>query len=827
MTKLTRLSTYRPVWTLVLVLAVSAYLATGLGFSEVRPLLEGELPESNPVVHDYNLFAQRNPHRNFYVLGIESREPSGIWNPRTLAKIIEVSDEASYLDGALPNVQSIATWEHVTGNEDTIDIERLMPEVPEGAAEMARVRQVVQSDPLIFGRLVSEDERMALVRLTFRDDAAPDVIHSGLVQLRDRFADPEKIIIFGREYSNVEMNKAVDQNIRVVLPLAGLLLLAFFYLSFGRWQAVWLAFTMIVLSVVDFLGLMGVLGIPQTVLSSTVPVILIVVLGSYVVHLLRRVYEEAERMPWERAVSTAVATTGRPVAIAAATTALGFATLAVFQIYSIREFGMLAAAGVLICGVISITWLPAALLVFCSRAPEESMRLRRPFLAFIEWITEAAVGVSSARRSTLLCVTTAVVLLSVAGLSRLSLGDSPSKYYASGHPVRDAFETFVEHFGGDGFLFVEFSAPAGKTAFDPDFLGRVHAFQRDAEEIEHVGYASSVVDRVFMRTNRIMNGDDPAYERVPETERLAASYAEVFRWTAPETLAEMLEDVDSPRRLVVDVFAEVEDSVLIDKTVQDLRALVELHFPSPEAGSAIFGGEWFVWIAQNEYIVKGKLLNLALSILLVGAVCLAAMRTVRLAAISVLPAGLSALMLFGIMGAIGIRLNMTTCVLTAMVVGIGVDFAVHFLVRYEEIKSKAGSGADPDLLRAATIRCAASPILFDSFSNVVAFSVCMVSALVPVRNFGWLICFSMLACAATTLMLLPSLVPRGEGKRDIVSGAAAESHPSRLSHSGGGFHGEPLSPASAGRWGPYGGAPLLARDLFVVLWVNLRGRLRP
>jgi predicted RND superfamily exporter protein len=638
-----------------------------------------------------------------------------------------------------------------------------MPEVPAAASEIARVRKIVLDDPLLYGRLISKDERMALVRLTFFDDAEPHLIHRGMVELRERFEGPERIILFGREYSNVEMNKAVDQNIGTLLPLAGLLLLVFFYVCFGRWQAVWVALTMIVLSVIDFLGLMGVLGIPQTVLSSTVPVILIVVLGSYVVHLLRRVYEEAERMPWEEAVCKAVARTGGAVAIAAVTTAVGFATLTVFQIYSIREFGILAAAGVLICGALSITWLPAALLVFCRSAPKESMGLRGPYLALIEWLTEGAVRVSSARRCVLLCAVLAFVAASAAGLSQLNLGDAPSKYYASGHPVREAFETFVEHFGGDGYLFVELSAPDGKTAFDPDFLGRVHAFQRDAEEIEHVGYASSVVDRVLMRTHRIMHADDPAYERVPETEALAASYAEVFRWTAPETFAEMTENVDSPRRLVVDVFAEIEDSALIEETVDGLRILISRHFPSPEAGSAVFGGEWFLWIAQNEYIVIGKLLNIALSISLVGLVCLAAMRTVRLAVISVLPAGLAALMLFGIMGVVGIRLNMTTCVLTAIVVGIGVDFAVHFLKRYDEIKENAGPGANLDMLRTATVRRAAAPILYDCFSNVAAFSVCAASPLVPVRDFGWLICFSMLACAAATLGLLPSLVPRERG----------------------------------------------------------------
>jgi predicted RND superfamily exporter protein len=316
----------------------------------------------------------------------------------------------------------------------------------------------------------------------------------------------------------------------------------------------------------------------------------------------------------------------------------------------------------------------------------------------------------------------------------------------------------LAHFGGDGFLFVEITAPADDSVFDPHFLQRVAAFQADAAAVPGIAWASSLVDRVIMRSHRVMNGDDPSYERVPETEELASTYTEVFRWSAPETLAEMTEDVDRPARLAVDIFADVNDSARIARMVASLRALLAEHFPSANEGRAIFGGEWVLWIAQTHYIVVGKIWNVITSIPMVALVCLWQLRSLRGAVLSVLPAGFAALMVIGLMGIIGIRLDLASCVITSIVVGIGADFALHFILRHREVVAEAGHAMSAQNARETAVRLAAPPIINDAISNIVAFSVCAASPLIPVREFGWLICLSMFASAATALTLLPGFL---------------------------------------------------------------------
>jgi len=761
-------------------LAVCACLATGLTYAERRPVFEGELPESDWIVRQTNEFKQRHPGRNFYAIGIEADGPAGVWNPRTLRKLAALSEEAARIPGALPNVQSLSTWDHVVAVDDAVHVEPLMAAPPTEAAAIDRLRAIVQGERLLHGRLVSPDGKMALVRVTFAEDARQSEVHAGLERLRSRFDGPERIAIFGRHHLNEEIDFAVGTHIGVLLPISIVLLLMFQYLCFGRWQAVWATGSLIGLTVVSYLGAMGLLEIPQSVVSSTVPVVLVVVLGSYVVHYLDRVYREAPHRSWPDAVQTALVHTGPPVALAAATTAAGFGSLLVFDIYSVREFGLLAASGVVIGGVLWLVWMPAALLVFAHEAPREHWWGRAGYLSLIARTADLAAHVAVERRTPVRIVTGVVVGLSVIGLLQLRAGSNPPEFFPDGHRVREGFERLLEHFGGDGFLSISIEAPAGTDAYDPEFLQRVAAFEDGTASVDRVRYASSVTSTVLARMHRKMNGDDPTHEHVPENRRLVAQYLELYRWDAPDTLAEMIEDADPPRHVAVDLFANVNDSSAIADAITELRGQLDEHFAGETQGRAIFGGEWVLWTALNRYIVRGKMLNMAAAVVLVGLFCLLGLRSGRAALAAVLPATLAALVVFGVMGAMGIRLDLASCVITSIVIGVGVDFAVHFLMRQREVAIAAGPDADPAIVSADAVRLSAPPILFDTLSNAVAFSVCILSPLTPVRDFGWLICLSMLACAAATLTLLPGVAaPRAARTPVLVLPVRTPSDPDR------------------------------------------------
>jgi len=111
--------------------------------------------------------------------------------------------------------------------------------------------------------------------------------------------------------------------------------------------------------------------------------------------------------------------------------------------------------------------------------------------------------------------------------------------------------------------------------------------------------------------------------------------------------------------------------------------------------------------------------------------------------------------LFGLMGTFGIELNVVTAMLSSIMIGVGVDYTVHFLWRFRE-ERQAGHGAEEAAYRALT--SVGRGIVFNALAVIVGFSVLAFSNFLPVRFFGFLVVVSISACLLAAMALMPALV---------------------------------------------------------------------
>ena len=123
--------------------------------------------------------------------------------------------------------------------------------------------------------------------------------------------------------------------------------------------------------------------------------------------------------------------------------------------------------------------------------------------------------------------------------------------------------------------------------------------------------------------------------------------------------------------------------------------------------------------------------------------------------IAIVPLVFSTIATLGLMGFLGIPLEMATAIITAIGVGIGIDFALHFIMRFKEETILLG---DEKLATIQTMQTAGRAISFDVLSNVLGFSVLLLSSLQPVQNFGGLVAMMMIAVAVSTLLLIPAII---------------------------------------------------------------------
>ena len=153
-------------------------------------------------------------------------------------------------------------------------------------------------------------------------------------------------------------------------------------------------------------------------------------------------------------------------------------------------------------------------------------------------------------------------------------------------------------------------------------------------------------------------------------------------------------------------------------------------------------------------IVEGQLTSLSLSILLVFVLVSLVFRSLGAGFWSVVPLGIAIPVLFGLMGFFGIELNVVTAMLSSIMIGVGVDYTIHFLWRYRNLRR---DGQNPEEAVFQTLTTTGRGIVFNALSVIAGFAVLLISNFLPVKFFGFLVVVSITACLLGALVLLPAI----------------------------------------------------------------------
>lgn len=737
--------TSRPWLVLALLLGTTVVLAMGFSKLETRNNQDSELPDDDPIVETNDRLDAVFGDKTIVLLAIESDD---VFTPSTLAKVDSISEALRDVSGVINDeVTSLTTVNNITGREWGLEVGTFIEEVPTTEAEIQRLRQDVRENPLIYGQLVSKDETLTLVQANVREGYDQEATHADAYALAEKYTGPEKVYVAGDAIQPQEIDKGVQEDMAMLLPLVLGLILVGFYISFGTVRGVLLPFSVAALSVVWTMGAMGLIGFPITVVSSTIPILLVAVSSSYGIHVVHRYYEEALHGDREEATRKATKKIGPAVVMTGLTSALGSATLIIFRVTSIREFGMIAAIGVLFTLVLTMTLIPAVLALLKKQAPKRSHDGSGAFDRILSAMGRFAIQ----RRYTVIAASVVLLVVSAVGVSQIRVGNDFVEYFPEDHRLRTTFETLNDKLGGARFIDVMIDGGEEDAVKNPELLKDIRQFQEFATSHEEVGRTNSFVN-VIRRIHQVMQGGGEEHYAVPDSRDLVAQYLLLYSMSGdPADFADLVDyDYQRAKVRIMLTTSDQEDHERIYNALQDYAGE---HFEGPVR--AEFGGDVMFWLAQIKYIVQGKILNIVLALAVVLLLCMIAFRSFSAGLLSVAPLAVSTLMTFGLMGFIGIRLETGTAIITAIAVGIGVDFALHFLARFRQEMEDEG---DVQASTVLTMRSAGKAISYDVLSNVIGFCAFIFSGFLPVQYFGWLISLTMITVGLSTFLLMPALI---------------------------------------------------------------------
>ncbi len=693
---------------------------------------------------------------------VSERHPDGVLNPTTLGKLYRIVQRSLDLEGVVRrNVKSFATTNNIISASDSLSQERLLKSDSPSPHDIEKLQRALSDNRLFKQVLISEDRKAAAIYISVTDEADAKNITDQIKQfIQDEGgdgADGDRFYIGGQRVAEDVFGVLMFQEMAVLSPIAGLVIFLALWLMFRRLRFTYILSPMLVamFSVLWTMGLMIWLGIPVHIMSSMAPVFLMsygVVDG---IHILSEFSHKSRRSrDRKQAISETVWELRRPMLLTSLTTAAAFTSLYLTDIPPVRIFGVFVAFGILAAWVLTVTLIPA--LVMLTREQQTAARnlIEDSQGLLSRWLVR--LGDFSLRyNKAIFYGGTAVLLLAGLGLTRLRINDSPVWWFKPGAPVRVATDLLNERFGGVSLLYIV--AEGQKDDMKrPEVLRSFERLQKYLEADPWVGKTLSLADLV-KRINRVWNGDDPAFEKIPDSQPAVAQFLLMYLSSGdPSDLQDFVDHTNYDKANII-VQVKNPGSAVMEQVVRRAReylsanALAGVSFGF--AGPGYFNDQW------NLEMFQGMGLSLLGSALVVLILLMLDFRSITWGIAGIMPLAFTILVSYGVLAWAGKEFNMPIEVISALSLGMAVDFAIHFIDRFRERYRRCShSRARLSEAMSWTTAVPGVAILRNAIILLVGFLVLLFAPLTPYVNVGGFIAAIMLLSSLTTLFFLPALI---------------------------------------------------------------------
>ncbi|MCE9549574.1 MAG: outer membrane lipoprotein-sorting protein [Betaproteobacteria bacterium] len=722
------------------------------------------LPQSHPYVTTSNLVEKVFGSKYVVMVGITPKE-GDIYQPVVLEKVQRMTAAFLQTPGVVKeNLLSLSSKraKNIAGTAEGLEVKPLMSNVPTTAAQIIELRKAIEKNPVYLNSIVSVDAKTTAILVEFKDGPGGfRAIMNKVEAVVEHERDSRVEINVGGIPSFLARIEIYSERIGFLFPIAILVLSLVLFEAFRTKQGLVLPLLTAGLAVAWGVGVMGASGIPMDVFNSATPILILAVATGHAVQLLKRYYEEYFRLREttdlspkaanNQAVVSSLIRVG-PVMIAAGVVAsLGFFSLVIFKISTVRTFGIFTGIGILAALTLEMTFIPALRSMLAPPSDTESKRVQKGRIwdkttnAIASWVT----GTSRHRvyGGVLL-----FVIITLIGVSRVTVDNSTKSFFSPELIFETDDKALNDRLGGTNTMYLLIEGASDDAIKNPKTLHAIEELQRFLEKQPYVGKTLSLADFI-MRMNQAMHGDDPAYYKIPDSQELISQYLLLYSMSGEPGDFDSYVDFGY-RSANLTVFLKTDSSAYIEKLVKEINAFTALNFDkNVHIG---IGGSVPQGAALNEVMVYGKILNILQITVVVFIISSLIFRSLIAGMLVLLPLLVAVLANFGLMGWSGIPLNISTSLISAMAVGIGADYAIYLIYRLRE---ELIMGTDEITAVRNVIGTAGQAILFVAISVSAGYGVLLLSFGYNIHKWlAILIAEAMIMSSLSALLLIPALI---------------------------------------------------------------------
>ncbi|MBE3729158.1 MMPL family transporter [Vibrio parahaemolyticus] len=611
-------------------------------------------------------------------------EDGDIFTPQTLSLIQKITVDAWQVPYS-SRVDSIANYQHTEAFDDDLLVEDLLYSEYELTPErISKVKSIALSEPVLKSALVSEKGDVTVVNITVQlpemdKTAEVEEVVSSINAMIDRYQRAYPDVTFhkaGIIAMNHAFMTAAQDDSSTLVPTMLVVILVFLTIMLRSILSVIATLIVIIGSVMATMGISGWAGMFLSTATVNVPTLIMTLAVADCVHVIATMRQSMKNgFTKAQSIERSIALNFVPILITSVTTAIGFLMMNMSDSPVLRDFGNLSALGVMVACLLSVTLLPALLKLLPIHVKMETSQDQKHVM---DRLGDFVVS----QRRALLPLSVAVIVVCASLIPLNKVNDESVEYFGQRNEFRQAADFMEERVSGMTNISIAIKTNESQGIAAPDFLNTIGEFSswlRDQPETDHVATLADV----YKRLNKNMHGDDEAYYSLPQARELAAQYLLLYEMSLPYGLDLNNQiNVDKSSLKMVLTVANLGSVELVDLENRIYQWFAE-HAPQYQV---VASSPSLMFAHIGETNMASMLSTLPITLVLISALLIFALRSVRLGLISLMPNIAPAVIGFGLWALISGEINLGLSVVVTLTLGIVVDDAVHFLSKYQRAR---------------------------------------------------------------------------------------------------------------------------------------------
>ncbi|MBW1898106.1 MAG: RND family transporter [Deltaproteobacteria bacterium] len=624
-------------------------------------------------------------------------------------------------------------------------------------------KQIITTSSFARHILISPDGKVSGIIILLSEQGLKDRINL-LQNIKDIVSEniqdgSTRFYIAGPPAVNAEVDSLAQQNAMTHYPILFVLCLLMLFIIFRSLAGIGAPSLMMGFAVLITVGWMGILNGSLNMITITVLPLVMVISLAYAIYFYNDYYtylsqniSTSEDLR-KAAVIKAFRHVSYPLFLSALTTAVGFSSLTISDIVPVHDLGLFVALGVSSAFLLAVTLLPILLLMFPQ--PNKGQKRRAANAKFAGMLT-AISRLALTSKKQIFIFSCIIGIIAAVGVTRIGIETDALLYFPKDNPIVQAYHFIEKNF--TALSPVEIIIEPEESLWDdqmpdPETIDKIKNLQQSLSEMDEIVTSKSIVDirddkvgAAFLKINAIPN------ERLLEGLNTAAGYFINSGGTKTRVSVRV-------KTLASERFQEV---------VENIEKSIKTHFKDGQ--KAYVTGIVPILVEMQTELLKNLIQSFLIAFSIIFCIFLFLLRSLKTALICMAGNLLPILVILGVMGWAGIKLDLATVLIGSIAIGIAVDDTVHFIMRLKRESSGAENLSEPIL---STLLSTGKAIVCTSLVILCGFIVLCFSDFKPMQNFGLLTGITIIIAIISDLVMLPAMLsmfinkPGGDRKRWI------------------------------------------------------------